>query len=398
MQKLVKPLPVRFQFSNGLFGAVSFCHERAVSGSFPDDLVLEILRPPPRFVESFLDPCDMFPDCGFGVLLHAAVESGVDFQAVAVDVDVVLLRHRLEGLADILREVGRLAVVRDRRIVQFQGACPGFFHLFLRNEASLFHQADNQVSPASGIFRIPRWIIGAGAFQDADERRAFRQCELACRFVEVCPCRGFDAVCSRTEVNRVEVERQYLVLRVGLFKLDGGEKFADLAVDGAFLCQEEVLCELLRDGAGPVPALAALEEILGHDKDKPADVEAPVIVESEVLGGYQRFRNMVRDRVQMNVSPVFKEVFVQKLAVRGIDQRGELGIGIFKFLDARKGPHQAENIDEDHCEENQRPGEQRLCGDPYALFFPVADVVFLAVPVHSVILSIKVTIVLFILS
>ena len=57
-----------------------------------------------------------------------------------------------------------------------------------------------------------------------------------------------DAIVAETEINLVQIEFEDALFRIGCLDTEGDEHFADLALKATLICEQEVLCDLLRDG------------------------------------------------------------------------------------------------------------------------------------------------------
>ena len=127
------------------------------------------------------------------------------------------------------------------------------------------------------------------------------------------------AVAVLAEVNLVEVRLEDLVLLVVDLEQHRHHQFGGLAANGALGRKEEVLHQLLGDGAA---ALHPVGEQAAHGARQPTHVEAGVPVEAAVLD-----RNQCRDQVLRHLGQPHQHPVLVSGRVDAADRQG---------LDARK--------------------------------------------------------------
>ena len=103
--------------------------------------------------------------------------------------------------------------------------------------------------PTERAWHVLARRIACGAFRDARENGGLGQCELANALAEVVFARLFDAVSTVTEIDVVEVELEDLVLRKLLLDAPREKNFLHFALVRALVGEEDVLDDLLGDGA-----------------------------------------------------------------------------------------------------------------------------------------------------
>src|SRR5215218_2651222 len=109
---------------------------------------------------------------------------------------------------------------------------------------------------------------------------------------------GLDAVRALTEIDRVEVLGEDLVLVPLALELVGERGLAELLEDGPrALRTEGVLDELLGDGRSTL-ARAAMQDVLEHRPADADDVDAAVLVEALVLDRDGRLLHDRRDLIR----------------------------------------------------------------------------------------------------
>ena len=124
------------------------------------------------------------------------------------------------------------------------------------------------------------------------EERAFLQGEVLCRLAEIAARRKLDAPGAATEIDRVEIKLEDLVLAQRALQPRGHHHLADLAFIGEVVPDQQVLHHLLGDGRAPLRA-AGVGEIGNEGADQPALVDAFVLVEALVLGRHERLLHML---------------------------------------------------------------------------------------------------------
>ena len=174
--------------------------------------------------------------------------------------------------------------------------------------------------------------------------------------------RLFDAIGARAEVDAVEIHLQNL--RLGELSLEPQRKqrFLELAVDRAFLRQEEILGELLRDGR-----TALRDGAVQHVGDKGTPdaewVDAVVFVETAILDGDECLRHIARhfSQRQRLAGEIAAARKCAALDVDNLDRRRALGN--FQRLDGRQmraGP----GDDADTGDAEPQAGHQTPVGNP----------------------------------
>ena len=153
---------------------------------------------------------------------------------------------------------------------------------------------------------------------------------------------GLDAICAAAEEDGVQVHIHYLFLGVVPFELDGGDPLLELYPDHLYLRHAgnpaayvgpgiERLGELLGEGAAAaLGGVAPQEGAVGHAAQGP-EVDAGVVVEALVFGGYGGLDHIGRELVVADVGAVFDVEGRQDLPVFGYYLGGELAFRVFQF-------------------------------------------------------------------
>ena len=102
----------------------------------------------------------------FGILLHAAIHSGVDFQAVGVKVVASLLAPRLQFLSHSLAEVECLAVVGRLDAVVELYVEVGERVIFLLSDVVVAkHIAEHHVAALKASLWVEARVVGRSGFE-----------------------------------------------------------------------------------------------------------------------------------------------------------------------------------------------------------------------------------------
>ena len=141
-----------------------------------------------------------------------------------------------------------------------------------------------------------------------------------------------------------------------MLQFDGHHPFLELGEDGAYLAVvlagEEVLGQLLGDGAAAAAAALAADEGLEEDAHKAAGVDARVLVETHILGGDEGVDQMGRELVVGHVGAVLQTDEAENLAVGRDDLGGLVALGVLQFLEGghESQPPQGEKGEEEEDE------------------------------------------------
>ena len=170
--------------------------------------------------------------------------------------------------------VGR-ALELGRRLDQI-GLFLGFRRLLEGDEPGGGHGVDDVVASVVGPFLLPSRVVeGWVADGDRDGGR-LGDSEILQILSEVLEGRRPHPVGGPPEIDRVEVELEYLPLGVPLLQLDGEERLLDLAPDGQLVAHDVVLDHLLGD-SGAAPAGGA-GHVVAHGADDGREVD-PFVLE-----------------------------------------------------------------------------------------------------------------------
>ena len=279
-----------------------------------DETCLQALR---LVLRQLLDGC-------LGVLHPLLVEGRDDVVAAAVELGLVdaELGHGL--LADVLPHVALLAaegVLLARRLDL------GHLHLvglLLGDEALVDHRLDDVLEAILVRARILGGIGGAGTLDHRGEQCGLAEVEVLRGLAEVVLAGDLDTVGAASEVDRVEVVREDLVLALLLVDLERDEHLLDLAVEGVLVREVEVLHVLLGDRRPAAGVLVGGHT--DHGARETLERDAAVLVERGVLGGDRRLLHRLGDLTDVDGLAVLDLVVPdRRLAVGVVDRRGLTG-------------------------------------------------------------------------
>ena len=135
--------------------------------------------------------------------------------------------------------------------------------------------------------------------EQAGEHRGFGEVHVARRLGEVILRRRIHAERAAAHVGAVEIELQDLVLGQPRLEPDREEGFLHLALDGAFVVQEQVLGELLRDRRAALHHAAGAR--IGDQRARECRrIDAEMLVEAPVLRREHCLDQMVGKLVERN--------------------------------------------------------------------------------------------------
>jgi hypothetical protein len=190
-------------------------------------------------------------------------------------------------------------------------------------------------------------------------------------FAEIALCRRLDAVGAGTEIDAVEVELENFVLGVLALQPQRQFHFLQLARHGAFLGQEQVFGELLRQRRAAL-RYAAMHDV-GDGRARDADgVDAVMRIEAAVLDGDERLRQIGRQILQRDIGAGHFAARGQYAAVDTDDLDGRRALWNFQRLDRRQmcadPDHDADDRDRSPQAEHRAPIDQPADPDPAARF------------------------------
>jgi hypothetical protein len=229
--------------------------------------------------------------------LQVRIERGAHRQAALVERILAVTADDL--LAHFLGEVLRREdIVTGAAEIDAERLRLGDGGLVRRDVAVLDHAVDDPVAARDRGFRVVEGLVVVGRLGQRGEVGRFLQVQFVDRLAEVGQRRTGDAVGTGAEEDLVEVEFEDAVLGIGLLDTERQNRFADLAVDGPVVGQQEVLGDLLGDrrcADQTAPGLVVLN--IGDDgAGQREKVDATVIIEILVLGRQEGRLDAIRER------------------------------------------------------------------------------------------------------
>ncbi len=205
----------------------------------------------------------------------------------------------------------------------------------LADVAFLRHGGDDLRRALGRAFRIAVGRELARRLHQPGENRGFRERERFRVMAEIALGGGLDAIGAGAEIDAVEIEFEDLILRIFVLQPQRENRLLNLARDGAFLRQEEILGELLRQGRAALHAAAAGD--VAHDGAADADrVDAPMRIEAAILDGDEGFGRIRRQIREPHRRAASVAAIGEKLAIGVHD--GDVGraLGHGELIDRRQ--------------------------------------------------------------
>ena len=225
-------------------------------------LVLPGIHITPMLVKSLLNLFHLLDGSLLGIALHATVECGVNLQSfgiVGIDtiVTIILLTPVLHEVSNGFAEiVGSTVVGCLDAVVQFDFFLLEGFALIGSQMMVAQHIVEHHITTVEGILRIDAGIIIGGCLEQSYQHRTLVGSQVLGCGTEIRLCCRFDAKGVGTEVYRVGIHRQNLLLIKIILQLIGGNPFLALH-DEHFETRDgtEQSCRILR---------ANTEQVLGQ--------------------------------------------------------------------------------------------------------------------------------------
>jgi hypothetical protein len=247
-----------------------------------------------------LDAGEFGGEGGFGGLLEAGIDGGVDEEAALFDVSGVEEPCQLapDGV-DGPRGPGGRWFGEDFGFRAFGGFCG------VAPESSCGHHAvEDHVASADGFFVMAERGEAVGAADDGGEHGGFVDGEADGGFAEVGLGGAFHAVEACAEEDAVEVVFKDLVLGEGGFDAEGEGDFEEFAVEGFRAGEVEAVAgQLHADGAGSL--LGTVGEAAVDGAGDAFEVDAVVLVEAVVFSGEEGLDEDRGDAVERDDGTVF---------------------------------------------------------------------------------------------
>ena len=176
-------------------------------------LVLPGIGASPVAVERLLHLLHLLHGSLFGILLHAGVDGGIDFQSVLIEVVAVLRAPFLQVVLHRLTEIEGLSVVVVLNAkVQLHRLYLQRVVGFLCQVFVLQHIVKHNVTAIHGVLRIDARIVIGGCFQQTHEDSSLVGCQVLGSSSEIGLGGSLDAKGVRTEVHSIGIHGQNLLL------------------------------------------------------------------------------------------------------------------------------------------------------------------------------------------
>ena len=181
-------------------------------------------------------------------------------------------------------------------------------------------------------------MIVIGRFWQGSKIGNFRQLQLPKRFVKIIQRRRRNAVTATPKINFVEIKRQNLVFAKSAFHPKRQDCFFDFAFNRNFICQQEILGNLLGNGRGTnrAPAFAIIDDIGHNCPRQSAQINAKMIVKCFVFSRNKSMDQSWRDGLNRHKKPLFTGIFGQQRPVASMNAGHNRRFIIGKLLIIRK--------------------------------------------------------------
>ena len=355
----------------------------------------------------------------FGKLLHAAINSGIHFQAVGREIigfsipfpvlvapsvqwvclpsdaviDILILvpagiarlvipvrslGHHIE--TQELPEIGgRAILVVYAMEIQLQRFHPFLVILRLGKISHFQHLGQHHVTPLAGTLRIAHGVEKGRILAKSHQRGALADIELRRLLVEISIGSRLDAIGTVQEVKIVEIKGDNLLLRVIAFQLDGDDPlygFLHQSLQGAMgFLAIELLGKLLGDGGASSRLNLPQDAALDDSTTQSPKVYARVLVESLVFGSHQSVDHVRRNLLVRHHHAVFLvqvprtqhfsvgTVYLCGIAVDGVLQVFQLGQVTYPAIpNGDKASRGSQDKNRQHCpqEENKFTSHRKV--------------------------------------
>ncbi len=127
------------------------------------------------------------------------------------------------------------------------GVAAGRVNLPFGHESGVDEVAQDVIGPSARRRQVDQRRILGRRFEQAGQHRRFREIDVARGFPEIGLGRRLDAEGARAHIHPIKIEFENLLFRQMVLEPQGKVGFLDLAFYRAFVGEEEVLRQLLRD-------------------------------------------------------------------------------------------------------------------------------------------------------
>ena len=234
------------------------------------------------------------------------------------------------------------------------------------------HAPKDPVPPVDGGPVVADRMVVVGPLGQRGQERRFRQRQFVERLVEIVQRGGRHAIRAETQVYLVEVELQDLILGEGPLDPESEDRFLDLALDGGFVRQQEILRHLLRDRrrADKASVRGVIHEVRDGGPQNPGQVHARMPVERLVFRRQKRVNDPFRNGCDRHEHPFLAGVLGEQRAVAGVNpgdgrrfvvrQLLIVGEAPAEMIEEQQGPARAGDSQQDQPHEH---GGERPCHD-----------------------------------
>ena len=175
----------------------------------------------------------------------------------------------------------------------------------LGNIAVLGHLVQYDALAVLGRFQAPEGGVVVRAVRKPGQHGTLGQGEVFHVFAEVHLGRCLDAVASLAEVNLVHVHFQDLFLGVLVFNLQGQYHFQQFSLQGLFLGEEGISCQLLGDGGTALAGGVVGNHIGPYGAENAPGVYAVMLIEAHIFCCHKGILQVLRNLGDRHGDAVF---------------------------------------------------------------------------------------------
>ncbi len=222
-------------------------------------------------------------------------------------------------------------------------------------------RSQDQVAARASIARVRDGIELRRVLRHRGEQRSLGKRQLGGAVTEVRERGLLHAVRAVSEIDRVQVRGEDLVLVPALLELPRERRLLHLAADRAVVLDDRVLHELLRDRRAALHD-ALVRDVLPAGAKDPAEIDAVVLVEPPILDRDDRVLHQRRDlvRLEQHAALVASQDGEDRLAVVRVDVAVPLRLHLVAGVELRdlagERGHEAER-EGGRAEQRQNPQE-----------------------------------------
>ena len=154
------------------------------------------------------------------------------------------------------------------------------------------HLTEHHVAATESVVGMKHRTIACGSLEKAHKHSSLVDIKLRRSLVEKSMRGCLDAIGIAAEIDSIQIHRQDFLFRVVMLKFDSDDPLLELGINKAQLrlafTREEVLGQLLGDGAAAAAAAMSTNQRLEENAHQAAGIDTGMLVETHILCGDQR--------------------------------------------------------------------------------------------------------------